>query len=376
MLVLVVGFRKGLCRALENLHTPYILWNREAIKGRMLALKTVIDEYPRDLEDLKNHLPVQLQAITHVIAGTEDAVFPASLVRGWVGARRNPQSAIVRCTDKLEMKEFLYAQGVPMTDFIPGQSPESPEAILKKLGEPVIVKPRRNSGGRGIRAAGEENEIHALRSEDIIFERNIEGTEGSVESLIHDGQIVFTNVTEYFEVGHCNLVPGHYEKEFVEEALALNQKVISLLNIQWGMTHLEFYRVRDQILFGEIAIRPPGGYIMDAMELAYGHDFWEQFVRIELGTWQKLNLPRLRYAASIVIHPPPGVIERIIGMDKIERLKSVRKMRLKVEAGDAVGQRLGVGQDVGYALLCNEDQNQLIEDIYFFQRNLILEMGS
>jgi biotin carboxylase len=375
MLVLVMGYRKGLCRALENLHAPYMLWNRDTIKGRVLALKTIIQDFPESEGQIRSLLPPQLASITHVIAGTEEAVFPASLVRAWVGARRNPQSAIVRCTDKLEMKDFLFSQGIPMTDFIPGQTAEPPEKILQRLGEPVIVKPRRNSGGRGIRVAGEEREIYEMRRDDIIFERNIDGSEGSVESLITNGKVVFTNVTEYFEVGHCNLVPAHYDKSFADEALSLNQRVIELLNIQWGMTHLEFYKVDNKILFGEIAIRPPGGYIMDALELAYGQDFWEHFAKIELDLWSALPIQQKQFAASVVIHPPPGIVERILGKDKVERLKSVRKMRLKVDVGDAVGQRLGVGQDVGYALMANEDQSQLIEDIYFFQSNLILETG-
>lgn len=52
----------------------------------------------------------------------------------------------------------------------------------------------------------------------------------------------------------------------------MNHQVIKALNIKWGLTHLEYYGDRNGELFGEIALRPTGGYIMELIKCAYDFD--------------------------------------------------------------------------------------------------------
>ena len=65
--------------------------------------------------------------------------------------------------------------------------------------------------------------------------------------------------------------------------LKLNKMVIEGLNIKWGFTHLEYYMTEEGVLFGEVALRPPGGYIMEVLELVYEQSFWDIFEKVELG---------------------------------------------------------------------------------------------
>ena len=90
------------------------------------------------------------------------------------------------------------------------------------------------------------------------------------------------NVTEYHRIGHCNLVPAHYSEKELELIHELNRRVIKALKIKWGMTHLEYYLTDEGILFGEVALRPPGGHIMDCMSIAYDVNIWDHFIDVEL----------------------------------------------------------------------------------------------
>lgn len=241
----------------------------------------------------------------------------------------------------------------------------------------MVVKSRVGSGGRGLVWVDQDPEkLRHLLTDDVIIESPIKGTEGSVESLIQDGRVLFTNITRYTKVGTENRVPGDYPQEIQRDILELNQRVLSEIGIQWGLTHLEFYHTEaNQILFGEVALRPPGGYIMQAMELAYDYDFWRAFVEIELG--QSVTPPSVQamaFAASVIFHPgEKSKITRIEGKAEAKALASMVKVRIKVKVGDSVKNRTSVGEDVGYALLKHEDPDQLTKDLEALHQTLHID---
>ncbi|MCB0385633.1 MAG: hypothetical protein KDD43_09585, partial [Bdellovibrionales bacterium] len=173
-----------------------------------------------------------------------------------------------------------------------------------------------------------------------------------------------------------NRVPSDYGESLKKRILEINERVIKEIGIQWGLTHLEFYHTEaDQILFGEVALRPPGGYIMQAMELAYGYDFWQAFVDIELGRPVLPPDPRHQaFAASVIFHPgAKQKISAITGVNEAKSLKSMVRLKIKVKAGDTIKNRASVGEDVGYALLKHNDPVQLTKDLETLHQVLCID---
>jgi len=366
MHALIMGHRRGLSRALEKLDIPYSVWNAKPVRSKNKAKELIQAPYPEDKHVMEQKFP-SFEKITHVIAGSEDTVFPASKVRRWVGARRNPQTAVIRCTDKLSMKHFLSSRGVPMTDFLASGPQISKKEVIETLGTPLVVKPRISSGGRGLVKYENENEIPEAFELGLILEKNIQGKEGSVESFVCDGKITFQNVTKYRKIGHLNLVPGDYSRDELTAIHSLNETVLHELGIEWGISHLEFYVTTDGVLFGEVALRPPGGYLMEAMAIAYGANFWEIFARVELGLSplfpSEFTGDRKLFAASAIFYPSPGRVCEIRGLESVSNLKSLKKIRIKAEFGEIIDERQGVGQDYGYALFGSESFEQLSSDL-------------
>jgi hypothetical protein len=54
----------------------------------------------------------------------------------------------------------------------------------------------------------------------------------------------------------------------------LNDKILLEFGIDRGMTHAEFYITSNSPVFGELAIRPFGGYYMPLITKVYGFDAW------------------------------------------------------------------------------------------------------
>lgn len=353
---MVVGYRRGLARALERLEIPSFLWGNCSARAAQRFLDVLDAPIPTSRKEIEHTAREFLgrEPITHVIAGTEEAVYAASVIRRVLKARKSRDTVVLKCQDKVLMKTFLSKAQIPMTPFIPYSRNLSPMTALEKLGSPVVVKERRSSGGRGLQFAWTSAEVKRYLRPHTLMEKYVDAPEGSVESFVQNGQVRFTNVTQYLVKKHINLVPAHYAPSLIRALEELNRNVIAALNIQWGLTHMEFYLTEHGPLFGEIALRPPGGYLMPLMARAYGFDPWEAFVKIE--TEQEVDFPKknLRWTSAEVIHPGSGRVVHVEGQAAVEGMAQTRKFHLKVQGGDSITERVGVGEEVGHILLEDE----------------------
>ena len=314
------------------------------------------------------------QRFTHVIAGTESAVLPAAIARRLVGARQSSTVTGTRCRDKLHMKQHLAGFGIPMTRFLADTASLNPAQVFAELGAPVVRKFRKSFGGKGLTLLERPQDYVPGDHGACILERYIDAPEASVESFIDRANIRFTNITAYQRKGFSNFVPAVLDKALTATILALNERVIAALGITWGMTHLEVYLTKNGPLFGEIALRPPGGYIMNAISHAWDFNPWAAFVAMELG--EAFSFPELpsQYAAAEVLYPGAGRISAVKGKSRVLEEQGIREFRLKVKVGERVQARTGLGQDTGYIVHASatpEERSVLHELI---ERELLIEL--
>lgn len=362
--VLILGYRREIAAALDRLAINYSIWSEKKLingvpPGASKVLVAPIPDSPNDVAKVLSNWQLHPEP-THIIAGTERGVFPSGMVREYYQTRRFDLRILEYCTDKVAMKSHLSARGIPMTGFVDGNREDRPEI---RLGFPLVMKDRRGSGSRNLVIAHSKEQFDAARKRDQIYETYISAKEGSVESFIVDSQIVFANVTEYREKKISHLLPAKYPPNELAAIHDLNQRVINALGIPWGVTHLEFYRTTPNLFFGEIAIRPPGGYIMQLLELAYGFDPWATFVRIELGLSPEIPKGRPeKIAGCTVLHPGAGKINSLKLPEK-NTFPCLVKAKIKIVPGDIITARLSVGEDVGYCLFRGDDYKSICDDM-------------
>ena len=374
--VLVMGYRQELCRTLERLGIPYVIWSGRKLKSDRACLHTHVGEFPRNNNKIFGVLSKlnQFGPFTHVIAGTEASVYPAAVARRILKAREASISVALRCHDKLQMKSYLFRHGIPMTDFVAGDDIDDTKAILQRLGVPLVIKERQESGGRGIRLVESEQDLIRYAGRRKIIEKFVSAPEASVESFVNKGKIQFESVTLYHKKRHANLVPGGLAPELQQALLVMNRDVISALKIRWGMTHMEAYLSDDGILFGEIALRPPGGYIMELISKAYDYSAWEALVHMELDLPFEFPDANSSQTAVYIIHPGGGTVEHIEQWEEIKDLPSIYRAKLKVKPGGVIGERIGVGEDAGYVLFSNRDREKLLADVEYVTDHLKIVM--
>lgn len=363
MYVLVIGFRKGLVKALTRMQIPYSLLVTKLPQSKLNQVKIIsVSQFPSNPSQLKQTvLEIENSKVspTHIIAAVESAVYPASLLRQALNCRSSAKSIIRRCSNKSDMKVFLSKFEVPMTDFLTSSQVKTVDDVAATLSLPLVVKDASNSGGRGIQFVNNRDELQKNMGKNRIYEKIINGAEGSIESFVNHGEILFSSVTEYYIKKFSNLVPASYEDPILKAIHGLNQLVIKSLGIKWGMTHLEYYLTDNGLLFGEIALRPPGGYIMKLIKSAYDFDPWEALVSVELDLAFTFPKAAQKYAACLLYHPGEGTIESVNEVTS----PSLEKHRFKLKAGDTVSRRIGVGEDIGYTTFSDTNVNLIKQDI-------------
>jgi len=367
--ILMTGYRQQLAKAINKLGIPYSIVTEKPIKKTPPGVDEIfMTPFPRidkalNVKEL-NILGLNLKNIpSHVIAGTESGVFPAAVLRRIFDARHSSKALLNRCTDKMAMKQYLSEHDIPMAGFSTQHKELTAELLIKKLGLPVVVKDRKNSGGRNVVMAKTVKELRPLLAPQRLYEQFIDAAEGSIESFVENGQIIFSSMTEYHTNKVANIVPAGYPPYEVEAIQSLNAKVIKSLNIKWGLTHLEYYRDKKGLLFGEVALRPPGGYIMELIKCAYGFDPWEVFVKIELGLpVEKLSTEPVQVCGAVLLHPGAGTVKQVSQPSKLN-YPTLSKAIIKVKKGDSIKPREGVGESVGRCFFSANQYADVKDDI-------------
>lgn len=374
--VLVIGPRRGLIEELRERRIPFSVWQTRQVFNVPAPESSVIAPLWSSAQKIREQVRKSFsgQHFSHVIAGNELSVLPSAIARLQVGARLSSTTTVMRCRDKLHMKQHLAGFGIPMTRFLADSASLNPAQVFAQLGAPVVRKYRKSSGGRGLTLLERPEDYVPGNQGVCILERYIDAPEASVESFIDKGRIRFTNITAYHRKGHSNFVPAVLEKVVSETLLALNERVISALGIAWGMTHLEVYLTENGPLFGEIALRPPGGYIMNAISHAWDFNPWAAFVAMELG--EAFNFPAQpsQYAASEILYPGAGLVGAIKGKSRVLDEQGIREFRLKLKAGDRLPARTGLGQDTGYIVHASASPEERLALHELIERELIVEM--
>ncbi|MTI23107.1 carboxylate--amine ligase [Fulvivirga sp. RKSG066] len=219
----------------------------------------------------------------------------------WAGALnsiyRNDPRVLNRAflfRNKTMMKRKALIGGLRVGLFEEVHSKEQVKSFMKRLNEAnlqlegeddswVHIKPFASAGTVGHRLLRSMSDIdEKVQDSDFpcLAESHLSGREFSCEAFVHGGKIKFLNITEYVKLGYSNFIPeGHYlnsKRELIHKHM---QKLVDIFGIEYGMIHPEWFLTEnDELSFGEVACRIPGGHILELSGKAWGYDALAAFV--------------------------------------------------------------------------------------------------
>ena len=202
-------------------------------------------------------------------------------------------------TDKFKMKERFELGGVPHAQGRLISKAEEAEGMVY----PVIVKPRDNSGSRGVKLCRSKEELESSMNEalevskldTVLVEEFIEGPEYSIESLHYtvNGQqpiakvIQFTEkkTTEFpynVELGHIQ--PANISEENQQKIREIVAKIGAALHFENCPSHTELKINERGIFVIETSPRLGGDYITSTLTpLSTGVNLEDELLKISLG---------------------------------------------------------------------------------------------
>jgi biotin carboxylase len=262
---------------------------------------------------------------------------------------------VAQATNKERMRRAFEAAGAPSPISYGAQTVAQALAAAAKLTGPLIIKPSRNSGSRGVTRLDPSTNEDALlrafrlavqesRDHSAVIEQFIEGPEFSVEILVWEGQARVLAITDkqttgapaYVETGHCQ--PSRFtvaEQEAVQAAALAGVKA---LGIDWSAAHAEVRLSENGPFLIEIGARLGGDFITtELVPRSTGIDMVEGAIQLALG--QRPALPRLhppRGAAIRYLTPAPGTVREIRGLETAKRIPGVQIVEVSVAPGEVV----------------------------------------
>ncbi len=203
-------------------------------------------------------------------------------------------------------------------------------------GFPLVIKPVAGAGSADTYRADDAAELRAVlprlrRVREVVVEEFVEGTEYTFDTVCAGGQILFHNVELYRpdmltarsveEVSPQTISLRDLSGEPFGRARALGQAVIDALGYRTGFTHMEWFHTKDdEVVFGEIAARPPGGNSGELMNRTCDFDVYRAWG--EALAQGRISQPiERRYNVAMVFKRARGRgrIRRIEGLQRIEQ---------------------------------------------------------
>jgi hypothetical protein len=196
----------------------------------------------------------------------------------------------------------------------------------------VHIKPFAAAGTVGHRLLRSVQEVdEKCEDEDFpcLAESHLPGTEFSCEAFIHGGKICFLNITEYVKLGYSNFIPeGNHLHSRRQRILNEMQKLVDIFGIQYGMIHPEWFLTeKDELSFGEVACRIPGGHILELAGKAYNFDALAAFVQCHDPSLTEEDLNEIlppfndrpdQFYGNVMIYPRKNEISKLEIPDELK----------------------------------------------------------
>jgi biotin carboxylase len=297
----------------------------------------------------------KVNGVIHICS--EVSMFAMGRINEELGLRGIDSATAIRATNKEKMRRAFEAGGAPSPASVGVATVEQALAAAGRVGWPLIVKPSRNSGSRGVTRLGRQDgpdrlvaafhhAVSESRDASAVIEEFVEGPEFSVEILAWDGVPHVLAVTDkettgaphFVETGHCQPTrqPAAARRAIEDAAV----RGVRALGIDWAAAHAEVKLSAAGPFLVEIGARLGGDFITtELVPRSTGIDMVEGAINLALGHVPDLS-PRHepRAAAIRYCRHRPGEVQAIEGVDKARGMPGVKIVEVYFEVGQVVGE--------------------------------------
>ena len=264
----------------------------------------------------------------------EPGMLLAARIREALGVQGMTVAETLPFRDKDRMKQVLSAAGVRTPRHERATSVDECRDAASRIGFPLIMKPISGAGSADTYriddgAQLEETLPRLAHLPEVNVEEFIEGEEFTFDTVCVGGEIAYYSITKYRPhplvartlewVSPQIVMLRDVDAEEYAGGREMGKAVLRALNFQTGFTHMEWFRKPSgEVVFGEIACRPPGARSVDVMNYAGDTDLFAGWAEAVVKGQFTRQVER-RYNAVIIYKRAQGQ-GRIYRMEGLEHL--------------------------------------------------------
>jgi formate-dependent phosphoribosylglycinamide formyltransferase (GAR transformylase) len=235
--------------------------------------------------------------------------------------------------DKEAMKRRLDAAGVRTPWHASATTVGGVWEAAERIGFPIIVKPIAGAGSADtyrVDSVAQLNDVLPLLRHvpEVSVEEFVDGEELTYDTVCADGAVLFEHMLWYRPrplqmrmhewVSPVSISLRDLSVPDLQDGRAMGTQVLSALGFDTGFTHMEWYRKGDgEVVFGEVAARPPGARVVDLMNYATDADLYVGWA--EAVVHGRMRPLERRFNAGSIFKRAQGAgrISHIEGLDRL-----------------------------------------------------------
>jgi hypothetical protein len=276
-----------------------------------------------------------LGPVQRLFAVLEQLQVPLAQVREHLGIPGMDVATAGNFRDKAQMKTVLRAAGVPCARHRLARSPADAADFATVAGFPLVVKPPAGSGAKSTFRLDDDADLRvwldmAPPSPDrpAMMEEYLTGDEGSFDSVMVDGEVVWHSISAYLPtplevlrnpwIQWVVLLPADIGGPEYAQIRALAPQALRALGLRTGLTHMEWFRRPDgSVAISEVAARPPGAQITSMLCYAHDFDLYQAWARLMVHG--SFDPPPRRWAVGTAFLRGQGMgqVRAVHGLDRL-----------------------------------------------------------
>lgn len=236
--------------------------------------------------------------------------------------------------DKHLMRKALDQAGIRNPRHAAAKTEAEIRDAAEFTGYPLIIKPIAGAGSADTYRVNNSEDLNALlpklkRISQVVVEEFVHGTEFTFDTICAGGEILFHSIEQYRPdmltarsvetISPQTVIIKDLDTPIFQRAYRMGRDVIKALGYQTGFTHMEWFLKPDgEVVFGEIAARPPGGFSGQMMNYSCDFDVYNAWAQAIIKGRIEENIER-KYNVAIVFKRAAGKgrIQRIEGLENI-----------------------------------------------------------
>jgi biotin carboxylase len=332
-----------------------------------------------------------LGPVQRLLAVLEQLQVPVAQVREHLGIAGMDVATARNFREKDQMKTVLRAAGVPCArHLLAGSAPEA-AGFADRVGFPLVVKPPAGAGAKSTFRLDDPGDLKAwldmappTPDRPVLIEEFLTGDEGSYDSVMVDGQIVWDSVSDYLPTPLEVLrnpwmqwavrLPRDIGPEY-DGIRQIAPAALRALGLRTGLTHMEWFRRPDgTVAVSEVAARPPGAQITSMLNYAHDFDLYSAWTHLMVS--DRFEPPERRWSAGTAYlrGQGAGVIRGVHGVHRLPA--EVSSLVVESRLPRPGQQSSGSYEGDGYVIVRHPDTGVVTDALRQLVSTIRVELGS